>query len=79
LLNTNFGLERTKSKSGDDCHANIVNLSDNQAANIIKNAPISDFIICDENGARSITCDEAKALREQYDTNLRKNVSSETD
>lgn len=43
-------LNQANSDAGDDCHYNLVGLTETEAKNIFKKVPISDFKICTDTG-----------------------------
>ncbi len=43
------------SDTGDECHHNIVGLSDREARNALKDAPIDEMMVCENGTHRPLT------------------------
>ena len=54
-------------KTGDDCHFNIVNMSDKECKTSLANSCAGDRLICDEDGPRPITHDDVIKQRRNAD------------
>lgn len=48
-------VQMSKSTSGDDCHGDIVGLSDGRLGTTFKGKNWADYLVCTKDGARSLT------------------------
>lgn len=48
--------------TGDECHYNIVGMSEQQCRELLHSKQVTDFEICDPNGSRKVTAEDLPPL-----------------
>lgn len=57
-----YRLVATPSASGDDCHRNIQDVTDDQLRKLFKTAALEDLQVCDGHDSRHLTHDDVVAF-----------------
>jgi hypothetical protein len=65
-LPANYTIIETLSDTGDECHREVVDVSNSALKKRFKGIPIDQFFICDGSGARPLTPVDIAVFREAY-------------
>ena len=65
-LPAGYNIIPTLSDSGDECHREVTDISNNRLKKAFKGRPIGSFYICDEAGARVLGDEDIERFRQLY-------------